>query len=278
MHVQKLPVESLYIVHNERCCYGSKMKYCIKTCLALIYIFSSFCFAKQRVYTKMQDEDYNKIYCKEHNGKSQVSGSRNGESGRADCITDEFAIKVDSILVPIEQNIEESQRYARIFKRRAKIVFVIENVAYLEKYSVVKKIIAENYSNISVEKLENFTTVEASLSAIQGPNIKKSNSGKCHIKGLGSYANTKKFNHYNNLESCLQSGGTLPNNISPDKMYKRDRELSGLNQYPERITLFRSIKNLTAGLFNFVGTAFDLLSAILSNNHRDTQTAENTLD
>ena len=45
---------------------------------------------------------------------------------------------------------------------------------------------------------------------IQDPNVKKSSSGICHEKGSQYYKQTKKFESFNSIEDCLNSGGRLP--------------------------------------------------------------------
>jgi len=39
------------------------------------------------------------------------------------------------------------------------------------------------------------------------PAVKKSESGICHARGAGNYAQTKKFESFDSMESCLASGG-----------------------------------------------------------------------
>ena len=45
---------------------------------------------------------------------------------------------------------------------------------------------------------------------IQNPNVKKSSSGICHKIGSQYYKQTKKFESFNTIEDCLNSGGRLP--------------------------------------------------------------------
>ena len=42
------------------------------------------------------------------------------------------------------------------------------------------------------------------------PNVKKSTSNICHEKGSQYYKQTKKFESFNSIEDCLNSGGRLP--------------------------------------------------------------------
>ena len=46
------------------------------------------------------------------------------------------------------------------------------------------------------------------------PAVKKSESGICHDKTSSSYAVTKKFEAFPNLEACLKSGGRAPANAA----------------------------------------------------------------
>jgi hypothetical protein len=39
------------------------------------------------------------------------------------------------------------------------------------------------------------------------PNVKKSRSGICHLRGSSSYSRTKNFTPFTSLEKCVQSGG-----------------------------------------------------------------------
>ena len=45
---------------------------------------------------------------------------------------------------------------------------------------------------------------------IQNPNVKKSTSGICHEIGSQYYKQTKKYESFNTIEDCLNSGGRLP--------------------------------------------------------------------
>ena len=45
---------------------------------------------------------------------------------------------------------------------------------------------------------------------IQNPNVKKSTSGICHEIGSQYYKQTKKYEGFNSIEDCLNSGGRLP--------------------------------------------------------------------
>ena len=55
-----------------------------------------------------------------------------------------------------------------------------------------------------------------SLSKAQAadPAVKKSESGICHDKTSSSYAATKKFEAFANMEACLKSGGRAPANAA----------------------------------------------------------------
>ena len=49
---------------------------------------------------------------------------------------------------------------------------------------------------------------------ISGEVVKKSNSGICHDQSSPYYSRTKHFHPYNDLQSCLDSGGRLPKGYS----------------------------------------------------------------
>ena len=42
------------------------------------------------------------------------------------------------------------------------------------------------------------------------PKVKKSSTNICHEKGSQYYKQTKKFESFNSIEDCLNSGGRLP--------------------------------------------------------------------
>ena len=42
------------------------------------------------------------------------------------------------------------------------------------------------------------------------PNVKKSSNNICHEKGSQYYKQTKKYEGFNTIEDCLNSGGRLP--------------------------------------------------------------------
>jgi hypothetical protein len=42
------------------------------------------------------------------------------------------------------------------------------------------------------------------------PNVKKSSTNICHEKGSQYYKQTKKFESFNSIKNCLNSGGRLP--------------------------------------------------------------------
>ena len=44
----------------------------------------------------------------------------------------------------------------------------------------------------------------------QNPNVKKSSSGICHEMGSQYYKQTKKYESFNSIEDCLNTGGRLP--------------------------------------------------------------------
>ena len=42
------------------------------------------------------------------------------------------------------------------------------------------------------------------------PNVKKSSTNICHEKGSQYYKQTKKYENFNTIKDCLNSGGRLP--------------------------------------------------------------------
>lgn len=58
---------------------------------------------------------------------------------------------------------------------------------------------------------EKKATEEAIAKNLQtDPVVKKSSSGICHDKNSKYYAGTKNFEAFDNIQSCLNSGGRLP--------------------------------------------------------------------
>lgn len=45
---------------------------------------------------------------------------------------------------------------------------------------------------------------------VDNPNVKKSMSGICHKKGTQYYKQTKKYESFETINQCLNSGGRLP--------------------------------------------------------------------
>jgi len=52
-----------------------------------------------------------------------------------------------------------------------------------------------------------FLSVEPSTAQDDGPPVKKSNSGICHVKGSRFYNQTKNFTPFNSIGDCVKSGG-----------------------------------------------------------------------
>ena len=63
-----------------------------------------------------------------------------------------------------------------------------------------------------MKKILTILILLASCDNIQtdNPNVKKSTSNICHEKGSQYYKQTKKFESFNSIEDCLNSGGRLP--------------------------------------------------------------------
>jgi len=60
------------------------------------------------------------------------------------------------------------------------------------------------------------------------PAVKKSESGICHDKTSSSYAVTKKFEAFPNLEACLKSGGRAPANAAAPESVLVKKSDSGI--------------------------------------------------
>ena len=60
------------------------------------------------------------------------------------------------------------------------------------------------------------------------PAVKKSDSGICHDKSSTSYAVTKKFEAFANMDACLKSGGRAPANAAaPEPVMELVMERAG---------------------------------------------------
>jgi hypothetical protein len=60
------------------------------------------------------------------------------------------------------------------------------------------------------------------------PGVKKSESGICHDKTSSSYAVTKKFEPFANMEACLKSGGRAPANSAAPELVLVKKSDSGI--------------------------------------------------
>ena len=63
---------------------------------------------------------------------------------------------------------------------------------------------------LKISKLLFLLLFLTSCDNIQNPNVKKSTSGICHEIGSQYYKQTKKYESFNTIEDCLNSGGRLP--------------------------------------------------------------------
>ena len=55
-----------------------------------------------------------------------------------------------------------------------------------------------------------FSSLSKSNVKNNNPNVKKSLNNICHEKGSQYYKQTKKYESFNTIEDCLNSGGRLP--------------------------------------------------------------------
>jgi len=81
------------------------------------------------------------------------------------------------------------------------------------------------------------------------PAVKKSESGICHDKTSSSYAPTKKFEAFANMDACLKSGGRAPANAAaaePVLVKKSDSGICHDKNSPsfERTQKFTAFKTL----------------------------------
>ena len=59
------------------------------------------------------------------------------------------------------------------------------------------------------------------------PPVKKSHSGICHERGYGSYNQTKQFEPYDSMETCVASGGRRAENVPTPEERARAAESKG---------------------------------------------------
>jgi hypothetical protein len=77
------------------------------------------------------------------------------------------------------------------------------------------------------------------------PAVKKSESGICHDKSSTSYAVTKKFEAFANLEACLKSGGRAPANAAAPEPVMVKKSDSGIC-HDKSSTSFEKTQKFTA--------------------------------
>ena len=66
------------------------------------------------------------------------------------------------------------------------------------------------------------------LAQAADPAVKKSDSGICHDKTSSSYAATKKFEAFPNMDACLKSGGRAPANAAAPEVVTVKKSESGI--------------------------------------------------
>jgi hypothetical protein len=77
------------------------------------------------------------------------------------------------------------------------------------------------------------------------PAVKKSDSGICHDKSSTSYAVTKKFEAFANMDACLKSGGRAPANAAAPEPVMVKKSDSGIC-HDKSSTSFEKTQKFTA--------------------------------
>lgn len=198
-----------------------EIKSVIPLLAALCAFFPQPVFAK---YHKKQDADYVREWCTKNGGIEQ----KKLENGlRPDCTTSDYVVEVDSV-IEWEKNLEQAIGYGISSGKKAKFVAVIEEPYQESFFHAAKLKIKSKSLPVTIEKLENFSSKEESLRSIAGPTVKMSSSGKCHVKGCGSYGKTtKNVRDFSSLAECLNAGGVLPRDISEPKIWLCEEKVLG---------------------------------------------------
>ena len=196
-----------------------------KTAFIIFSIFSfTISLAAQAKYFKKQDADYVRQWCSQHKGTEQKV-LKNGL--RADCVTSLYAVEVDSVIA-WEKNLDQALAYGKASGKKAKFVAVLEDPSQELYFKKAEQKIKGKNLPVEIERLENFKSKELSLKEIDGPIIKLSKSGnKCHVKGCGSYGQTKNFTPFNTLAECINAGGELPGNVGEGTLWSCEVEAAG---------------------------------------------------
>lgn len=194
-------------------------------------------------WSKGQDEYYNKIWCAANHGKRQVIKTVDGHRNKADCVTATNAVEVDSILDAQDATLQ-AKRYGRVFNRQAKVVLVVEEPKLNVLVAEATRFAAEQ--NVEIEIFDNTkATKKEMLVADPDPVVKKSLSGICHVKGVGSYASTETFDSYNSIKACVKSGGRLAKNAGLKKLLAAEKEAIEAWNISKRIKNAKKSKKLT---------------------------------
>lgn len=167
---------------------------------------------------KMQDADYVKIVCDAKSGQTEVR--RLGS--RADCVSENEAIEVE-YAHKWSEGIGQAERYGKVFSRKPVLVLVLEQPDHERFVELANQQIRRSYSPIKLEVYKNFRTKQASLNLIDGPIVKLSRSGICHVKNVGAYGQTQYFTPFSSLKEC-EKHGRLPKNVGLDLLESGERE------------------------------------------------------
>ena len=83
------------------------------------------------------------------------------------------------------------------------------------------------------------------IAQVADPAVKKSESGICHDKSSTSYAVTKKFEAFANMDACLKSGGRAPANAAAPEPVMVKKSDSGIC-HDKSSTSFEKTQKFTA--------------------------------
>lgn len=167
---------------------------------------------------KFQDEDYNKAICRSLNGLTQV---KLGAYGRADCVTEKFAIETEFADLWKEGR-SQVMRYAHATGKAPLLALIVEDEKDLAIASVAKSQIGDGIQ-VKIFKTEEIAhllpkkPVCAKLSSSGGRKI-------CHLFNTGAFAQTQKFEAFPSYASCIRAGGVKPKNVGEELLIRRAAE------------------------------------------------------
>lgn len=200
-------------------------------------------------YSKLQDGHYARVWCTQNKGFPQVTGidPESNSKVRADCLTSSHVIEVDSA-EDWEENLEQAAKYGRAFHKPAKLVLVVEQKSQQRDVEAATKYVASKKLNIEIEAFDVSEMSKAELIAASGePIVKQSNTGICHVIGVGSHGSTISYTGYDSLQACMDNGGRLPKNVGKTRLLKAERDARKALKLPRKASLASATEGHSSG-------------------------------